>query len=431
MRNWILPRCGVALGVTVVVILTTLGAPSAHAQLRSETLAVRNARLYPVTAPVIASGTLVVTDGKIAAVGANVPIPPGARIIDANGKSVMPGIVESHSHMGMKRLWIPADLDNNELSGPINAQTRAIDSIDTTDRAFRIALTAGVTTMNITNGSQTPNGGQAAVLKLRGGTVDAMHVGPGGMKFALRTTFRERRIYSTTHMGVASILRESLIAAQEYLRAWERYNAGDRSGPPPARDLKLEALGKVLTRELAVGAHAQSTLEILNILRIAKEFNLDLFIHHGTQLIDVVDEVAKAGVAVSFGPVLPGMGYESRWLDGPVRLAQLGGKVAFHQDHPDGPQYYLRHIAALCVRRGMSEADALKALTINPASLLRLAKRLGSLEVGKDADFIILSGEPLEFDSLVQQVFIDGKPVFDRATGFSVFPAPATTAAQQ
>ena len=169
MRNWILPLCGAALGVTAVVILTTLGAPSAHAQPRSETLAVRNARLYPVTAPVIASGTLVVTDGKIAAVGANVPIPPGARIIDANGKSVMPGIVESHSHMGMKRLWIPADLDNNELSGPINAQTRAIDSIDTTDRAFRIALTAGVTTMNITNGSQTPNGGQAEVD--RGGRV--------------------------------------------------------------------------------------------------------------------------------------------------------------------------------------------------------------------------------------------------------------------
>jgi len=384
-------------------------------------LALRNARIYTVSGPVIPSGVLVVESGKIKAVGADAPIPPGARVIDASGKSVMPGIVESHSHMGMKRLWIPADLDNNELSGPINAQTRAIDSIDTTDRAFRIALAGGITTMNVTNGSQTPNGGQAAVLKLRGGTVDDMYFAPGGMKFALRTTFRERRIYPTTHMGVASILREQLIAAQEYLKAWERFEAGARSAAPPARDLKLEALGKVLTRELPVGAHAQSAVEMLNILRIAKEFNLDLFIHHGTSLVDVVDEVTAAGVPVSFGPVLPGIGRESRLLLGPVRLAQKGGKVAFHQDHPDGPQYYLRHDAALFVRQGMPEADALKALTLNPASLFRLEKRIGSLEPGKDADFLILSGEPLEIESLVDQVFIEGKEVYNRASGTSVF----------
>jgi imidazolonepropionase-like amidohydrolase len=385
-----------------------------------ESLAVRNARIYTLSGPVIPAGVLVVEGGKVAAVGADVAVPPGVRVIDAGGKSVMPGIVESHSHMGMKRLWIPADLDNNELSGAINAQTRAIDSIDTTDRAFAIALAAGITTVNITNGSQTPNGGQAAALKLRGGTVDDMYLAPGGMKFALRTTFRERRLYPTTHMGVASILRESLRAAQEYLEEWKRWNAR-RTGPPPRRDLKLEALGKVLTRELVVGAHAQSALEMLNILRIAKEFDLDLFIHHGTSLVDVVEEVAAAKVPVSFGPILPGIGRESRLLLGPVRLAQLGGKVAFHQDHPDGPQYYLRPSAALFVRHGMSEQDALKALTLNAAELFRLDKRIGSLEPGKDADFIILSGEPLEIDSHVDQVFIEGREVYDRATGFSVF----------
>ncbi len=426
----------------VKVLLTAIALPlfvtfaftetdTALAQPPPEVLAVRNAWIYPITGPVIASGTLVVTDGKITAIGANVPVPAGARVIDAGGRTLMPGLVESHSHMGMKRLWVPADLDNNELSGPINAQVRGIDSIDTSDRAFYISLAAGVTTVNITPGSQTPNGGQAVVLKLRGGTVDHMFLAPGPMKFALRTTFRERRMYPTTHMGVASILRESLIAAQEYQKAWERYDAGGRSGPPPARNLKLEALGKLLTHEMVASAHAQSTLEILNILRVAKEFNLDLFIIHGTELVDVVDEVAKAGVPVSFGPVLPGMGYESRLLDGPVRFVQLGGKVAFHQDHPDGPQYYLRHIAALEVRHGMSEADALKALTINGASLLRLDKRIGSLEVGKDADFVILSGPPLEFDSLVDLVFVEGRQVYDRATHACVFPPPAGVVSQQ
>lgn len=384
-------------------------------------LIIRNARIYPVSSPVIPSGTLVVEDGKIVAVGAEVAIPAEARVIDAEGKAIMPGLVESHSHMGMKRLWIPADLDNNEISGPINAQTRAIDSIDTTDRGFHIALAAGVTTMNITNGSRTPNGGQPVVLKLRGGTVDDMYFAPGGMKFALRTTFRERRMYPTTHMGVAAILRQHLMAAREYLEAWERYEQGDRTGPPPHRDLKLEALGKVLRRELVVGAHAQGALEILNILRIAKEFDLDLFIHHGSELVDVVEEVAAAGIPVSFGPVLPGRGREHRQLMGPVRLAELGGKVVFHQDHPDGPQYYLRHSAALFVRQGMSEDEALKALTLNAAELFHLEDRIGSLEVGKDADVLVLSGEPLEIDSHVEQVFVEGKEVYKRSPGFSVF----------
>ena len=409
------------LPVAALALLTT----QVEAQERT---AIRNARIYTVSAPVIPSGTIVLSDGKIQAVGPDVPVPAGARVIDAAGRSVMPGIVESHSHMGMKRLWLPADLDNNELSGPINAQTRAIDSIDTRDHAFKIALAAGITTMNLTNGSQTPNGGQPAVLKLRGGTVDDMYFAPGGMKFALRTTFRERKIYPTTHMGVASILRESLVAAQEYGKAFDLYNAGGKTAPPPRRDLKLEALSKVLKRELVVGAHAQSPLEILNIIRIAKEFNLDLFIHHGTSLVDVVEEVAAAKIPVSFGPILPGIGRESRLLMGPVRLTQLGGKVSFHQDHPDGPQYYLRHDAALFVRHGMSEADALKALTLNPAELFHLEKRIGSLEVGKDADVLILSGEPLEIDSHVEHVFVDGKEVYDRRKGLSIF---ATNGGQQ
>jgi imidazolonepropionase-like amidohydrolase len=418
---------GAPVGLALALLLSS---PSVAQQ--RDVLVVRNARIFPVTGAVIPNGSLLVENGKIIAVGTDVSVPAGARVIDVRGKSVMPGIVESHSHMGMKRLWTPADLDNNELSGAINAQTRAIDSIDTTDPAFPIALAAGITTMNITNGSQTPNGGQPAVLKLRGGTVDNMYIAPGGMKFALRTTFRERNIYPTTHMGVVSILRENLIAAQEYVARRRAYEAGGKSGPAPTRDLKLEALGKVVTREFVVGVHAQTPLEILDALRIAKEFNLDLFIHHGTSLVDVVEDVAAAGVPVSFGPVLPGMGAESRLLQGPVRLAQLGGKVAFHQDHPDGPQYYLRHIGAMCVRQGMPESEALKALTINPASLFHLDRRIGSLEVGKDADFIILSGsDPLDYDSLVEQVFIDGKEMFNRATGRTVFGPVSPSSTEQ
>jgi imidazolonepropionase-like amidohydrolase len=416
------PSYRTALRLVAVLGLAS-GCSIAVTASAQEAVVVRGARIYTVTHGVIESGTLVCEAGKITGVGptAQVRIPPGAQVIDASGKTVMPGIVESHTHVGMKRLWVPADLDNNELSGPINAQLRGLDSIDTRDRAFKIALEAGVTTMNVSPGSQTPNGGEAVMLKLRGGTVDDMYLATGGMKFALRTTFRERRIYPTTHMGVASILREKLVAAQDYKKAWDEYTASGKQGPPPARDLQLEALVKVLTREWMVGAHAQPALEMLNIIRIAKEFNLDLFIIHGTSLVDVVDEVVAAKIPISFGPGLPGIGRESRVLLGPVRLVQRGGKVAFHQDHPDGPQLYLRHFAALFVAQGMPEAEALKALTINPAELFRLDKRIGSLEVGKDADFLIMSGGPLEIDTHVERVFVEGKEVYNRATGRSVF----------
>ena len=396
----------------------------ASASAMQDTIAVINARLYPITSPVIQNGTMILAGGKIVAIGRGLGAPAPARVIDAGGRVVMPGLVESHSHVGLRQLWRPAArMESNELSEAINAGVSALDGIDVTDAGFRQALQAGVTTVNVTPGSRTPNGGQAVVLKLRGGSAERMYLAHGGMKLAFRLPGWNRVAYPSSRMAVVGVIREQLIAAQEYLTRWRSYETNGRQGPAPRRDLKLEALGKVLTREWVVGAHASydhGPLEMLNAIRIAKEFQLDLFIHHGRHLVDVVDEVAAAGVPVSFGPVLPLFGRESRDLQGPVRLAQLGGKVSFHTDSPDGSGAHLRMGAALFVRAGMSEADALRALTINPASLFRLQGRIGSLEPGKDADFIILSGEPLEIESFVDQVFIEGVEVFNRATGRSV-----------
>lgn len=405
----------------IILILTCpiwCGPGAAEAQ---ESLAVRNARIYPVTGPVIPSGTLVVENGKISAIGPYVPVPRGVRIIDVEGKTVMPGIIENHSHMGMKRLWIPADLDNNELSGPINSQLRGIDSIDSTDKAFRIALAAGVTTMNVTPGSQTPNGGWAALLKLRGGTAGDMYYASGGHKMAIRTTFRERRIYPTTHMGVASILREHLVAAQEYMKAWEAYGNGTGGGSPPERNAKLESLARVLQREEVLGIHSTSPLGMQIAIRLAKEFDLDMFLIHASGLDHMVEETARSGYPISLGPCFPGMGREHRRWKAAVEFAELGGKLTLQQDHPDGPQYYIRHGAAMLVRHGMSEEEALKTITINSAEIFHLEDRIGSLEVGKDADFLVMSGEPLEIDTHVEQVFVEGKEVYNRLTGSCVF----------
>ncbi|UCC48131.1 MAG: amidohydrolase family protein, partial [Gemmatimonadota bacterium] len=352
--------------------------------------------------------------------GADVEIPEGARMIDVAGRSVMPGIVEGHSHMGFKQLWTPTTgRNNNELSKPINAEVRTIDGLNSDDIAFQRAVAGGITTMVIITGSQSPNSGQAMVAKMRGGTVDDMFLAHGGMKFAFREW--EWEGFPQSSEENRELLGSELQAAQAYLAAWARYRSGDASGPPPARDLKLEALGKVVTREWVAGAHAHSEEDMRIFVDLEKAFDLDLYIIHGDACGALAEELVAEGIPVSFGPVLPGTDREHPELEGAVRFVNLGGLLSFQQDHPDGPQYYLRTAASLFVRKGMSEDEALRALTINGAKIFRLEDRIGSLEVGKDADFVILSGPPLDIESLVEQVFVEGREVYNRATGFSVY----------
>ena len=409
--------------VFILFSIMAISSMSDDVEKTEQVLAIKNAHIYPVTKKEIPSGVLLVKGKKIVAVGADVSIPASARVIDAQGKHIIPGIVESHSHMGQKQLWKGpvTGSDNNELSEPVNAHCRAIDGLVTDDVAFRIALEGGITAMNIITGSRSPNSGQAVVLKLRGGTAEEMFLAHGGMKFAIRAT--ERRDNFPKNKGeVETLLRGQLKAAQDYMRAWEQYKSG-KTSEAPVRDLKLEALSKVLTREWIVGVHSSSVPEMSIPVRLKKEFNVDIYIIHGFAVNKLAEELAGLGIPVSFGPVFPGSNREHPWLDGPVKFVKLGGKLSFQQDHPDGHQYYLRNSAALFVRKGMSKEDALRALTINPAELLRIEDRVGSLEPGKDADFLILNGPPLEWESLVEQVFVEGKEVYNRKTGYNVFKA--------
>lgn len=401
------------------VFSTIVAGPAASAQ--DQAVAVRGARIYAVTMPVIDRGNLIIQGGRIVAVGPDVPIPSGARVIEAEGLTVMPGLVESHSHMGLKQLWNPTTgSNNNELSKPINAEVRAIDGLNSYDPAFHLALAAGVTTMNITTGSRSPNSGQAVVVKLRGGTVDDMFLTHGGMKFAIRATERRPNFPQNTQ-EVREMLAGELRAAREYVAGWQQYESGSQSSAPPARDLKLEAFGKLLSREWVVGVHAHSPDDMRHAIALKEEFDLDLFIHHANGTRELVDELLRTDIAVSFGPILPFLGREHPDLAGPVQLAARGGSVVFHQDHPDAPQYYLRQTAHLFVREGMTEEDALRALTINAAALFHVDDRIGSLEPGKDADFIILSGPPLDMETLTERVFVEGREVFNRETGRSAY----------
>ncbi len=383
--------------------------------------AITGGLVHPASSDPIPGGTVVVRDGRIEAVGADVAVPPGARVVDATGMSVIPGLIETHSHMGFKVLNLPATgSNNNELSAPINAHVRAMDGLDSGDPAFAIAVAAGITTQNITTGSRSPNSGQAVLVKMRGGTVENMFFADAGMKFAIRATTPYPG-FPQTEQGVFDLLAAELDAAQEYLDAIAAHEA-DPSSPRPPRNLTREAFGRLLNRESVVGVHSHSAEQMGHAIELRRRFDLDLYIHHGDRTDVHAEEMARLDVPVSFGPVLPFDHPDSPDLLGPVRLAELGGLVAFHQDHPDGHQYFLRHTGAMFVRQGMPREEALRALTLNGARIFHVEDRIGSLEPGKDADIVLLSGEdPLAWESLVERVWVDGVEVFNRATGYNVF----------
>ncbi len=384
-------------------------------------VAVVGGMVHPVISDPIPGGTVLIRDGRIEAVGADVPVPAGATVVDATGMSVIPGIIESHSHMGFKQLNLPATgSNNNELSSPVNAHVRAIDGLDSSDPAFALALAAGITTQNITTGSRSPNSGQSALVKMRGGTIENMYWKPGGMKFAIRATTPYPN-FPQDEQGVFDLLRGELERSREYLDALAAHER-DPANSRPARNLTYEALGKLLTREWVVGVHSHSAEQMAHAIELKKLFDLDLYIHHGDNTLIHAEEMHREGIGVSFGPILPFDSRESEQLMGPVRLAELGGVVAFHQDHPDGHQYFLRHTAALFVRRGMSPGDALRGLTWNGARLFSVEDRIGALAPGMDADLVILGGQdPLAYENLVMRVFVDGIEVFNRETGHNVF----------
>lgn len=383
-------------------------------------VAVVGATLHPVSSPAIEDGVMLVEDGRIQAIGADVDVPTGATVLDLTGMTVIPGIVESHSHMGLKQLYRPeTGSDNNELSKPINAEVRAIDGLAAQDPAFGLALAAGITTMHITTGSRSFASGQTAVVKLRGHSVDEMWLAEGGLKFAMR--IQSRNQWGTPVPEILEMLRERLREAQRYRAAVDAYARGQRADRPQWNP-QLEALGRALSGELPVGVHAHGVEPMRAAIALKDEFDLDLYIHHADATLELAEELVAKEIPISFGPILPFMGRDDPELDGPIRLAELGGSVSFHQDHPDGPEYFLRQTAALFVRRGMPEAVALRALTLEPARLLRVDDRIGSLDVGKDADFIVLDGPPLEWESRVLQVFIEGVRVWHESAAPTAGP---------
>ena len=384
----------------------------------------------------IEEGILLIEGGKILRVGKKLPIPRDAEIIDATGKFIMPGMIDAHCHTGVFADGVGWEKsDGNEMTDPVTPHLRAIDAIHPEDMAFQDLREAGVTTINTGPGSANVIGGQTAAIKTHGRTVEEMIIAaPCGMKVALgenpKRVYGEQKKTPSTRMGNAAVLREWLTKAQGYLEKWERYerklneykiSKNDGNEPePPERDLRLEALGRVLKGEIPVHIHAHRADDILTALRIADEFGIkDVVLIHATEGYKIADILAKKSVPCVVGPILfSRTKYELRGMNpkNPAILSKAGVKIAIQTDQMSAVKYILFD-AALAVKEGMNEEEALKAITIYPAEILGIADRVGSLEEGKDADIVIMGGYPLDVkDSKVERVFITGKEVYKRET---------------
>ena len=371
------------------------------------TLAITNAHVLPVSSPAF-EGTVVIQDGRITDVGPAVEVPRGAEVMDAGGAWLTPGLVDAHVHLGVHEEgegW--AGEDTNEMTDPVMAAARAIDAINPMDLGFDDAIIGGVTAVNVNPGSGNPIGGLAVALRTHGRVVDEMVLRePSGLKAALgenpKRVYGEKKQTPATRLGVALTIRTALAKA----RAWAAKDPAPREA-----DLASEALAKALA----------------TALRLAEEFGYDLVLDHGTESYLIADRVAAAGVPVLYGPLIVSRSkveVRRRTPAAPGILTRAGVEVSIITDHPVVPIEFLVHQAALAVKHGMDPADALAAITLHPARVLGIDDRVGSLEVGKEADLVLWEGDPLDVPNWTLRVWQSGQEVMHRGTDGEPVIAP-------
>jgi imidazolonepropionase-like amidohydrolase len=381
-------------------------------------LAIVGGRIVPVVGDVIESGTVLVSGGRITAVGADVTVPDGVAVVDARGHWVLPGFVESHGHVGVHEEgngW--AGQDTNELTDPVGARFRALDAINPDDEGFRDALSGGVTSVVVKPGSGNPIGGQTVAVKSWGRIVDEMvFAQPCSVKSALgenpKRVYGEKKQTPSTRLGVASVIRDAFRRAQDNR---EQRAAAEREGKPFDRNSDSEVLVSVLEGEVPWCQHCHRADDIATALRLADEFGYRLVINHGTEGHLLGDVLAARGIPVILGPLLTSRSkveVNQRSLRNPGLLAAAGVQIALTTDHPVVPINFLVYQAILSVKEGLDRETALRSITINPARMLGLDDRVGSLEVGKDADLVLWDGDPLEIMSRARVVWIEGRQVY-------------------
>lgn len=420
MRTMMILTNARAVLATTLIVLAATGTARGAATIQEKDdplTAIVGARLITAAGRTIEDGVLVFGRGKIVAVGdrKTVKVPDGARVIDAGAKTITPGFVDTHSHIGQP--------EGGDSSSPIQPGCRVLDSIDVADPSIKRALAGGVTTVNVMPGSGHLLSGQTLYLKLRGGrsiddflikTADGLIA--GGIKMANGTNSRREPPFPGSRAKSAALVREQYVKAQAYREKIARA-AGDPE-KMPERNLELEALVEILDKKRIVHHHTHRADDIVTVLRLQKEFGFKVCLHHVSEAWKVAPEIAAAKAPCSVILIdSPGGKLEARdlSLETCAILEKAGVKVSIHTDDPITDSRLFNRSAAMAVRGGMSRDGAIAALTIAGAEMLELSGSVGSLEPGKDADFVIWSGDPLSLYARVLETWVEGKKVFDRA----------------
>lgn len=367
---------------------------------------------------VIENGYIKIREGKILETGEMADYSSdGGEVFDAKGKSAYPGFVDAHTHLGMFEdgLCFEGD-DGNEDTDPVTPQLRAIDAVNPLDRCFREALESGVTTVMTGPGSANPIAGQFAAIKTYGRRIDKMIVkAPAAMKFALgenpKSVYNDKGQTPVTRMATAALIREALFKAKRYMEDKARA-ASDEELDEPEYDARCEALTPVLERKIPAHFHAHRADDIFTAVRIAREFNLDLVLVHATEGYMEFNELKEENIPVLAGPYMTDRSkpeLKSLSLAATGLMNKKGIETAIITDHPETPIQFLTLSAAVAVREGMDEYEALRAITCVPAKICKIYDRVGSIEKGKDADIVIIDGSPFDIMKKPKAVIAGGE----------------------
>ena len=404
--------------VLTFLVMMALPLTGTFAVAQDQPKVFEGAEIIPVTGDPIPDGVLVIQNGEIISVGpaGEVSIPEDAETFDVTGKVIMPGLVDSHSHIG--------EGDGGDRSAALHPDVRIMDTINPGSDSFKRALSGGVTTANIMPGSGHLMSGQTVYVKLKDANkIEDMLVYSdeeagiyGGLKMANGTnSLRGSGPFPGTRAQSSAMVRNLFIRAEEYKDKVDAANGN--SGEMPARDLQMETLVEVLEGKRIVHNHTHRHDDILTAIRLADEFGYRMVLHHVSEGGLVADEIAESGYPASIIVLdSPGGKHEAINLDYEIgrKLEEAGADVAYHTDDPITDSRLFLRSGAFGIRAGMSREKALEALTIANARMMGLDHRIGSLEAGKDADFIILNGDPFSVYTQVQQTWIDGKKEWDR-----------------
>ncbi len=381
---------------------------------------IKNGKILTMAGATYDPGNLLIKDGKIAQIGPQIQADEKelSEIIEASGCWVMPGLIESHCHIGIteEKKGLEGD-DCNETKDPITPYIRGMDAINPMDSAFHNAISAGITGMMVGPGSSNVVGGQFVFMKADGRCMeDMILLEPAAMKVAFgenpKSNYNGLGVIPTTRMTSAAMLREEIFNAVQYKKNKER---AQKNGDDFSVDFKVECWMPVLKKEIPLKAHVHRTDDIMTAIRIAKEFDLDMTLDHCTEGHLIAEEIAASGFPAIIGPTLASRNkIEVQYMDFKTAgiLHKHGVKVSVCTDHPVSRIQYLPICAGFAAKEGLGIEEGLKAITINPAEICRVSHRIGSLEIGKDADIAIFNGNPMEVFTKALYTIINGEVIY-------------------